>query len=447
MWNLSILAYTILMILCVWGTARRYGTVVNPISYYAGLSGLQTVLAPALLMRLGLFDLHSYSVDDLARVILLSAVYSGFISLAFLVKWSPFFGALRWLSPKAHLRVRPTTYIFNACQFSAVFSILIVASGAGTLWFSNPRLAYQTFREGAGVWWSLCHASLFVAFACALFNKKRTIHGVFALCFFFCFLAYFLGSKGMMLGYFVLAAFYIEFYVRPLSKRIMVAICSILVLGAFGLQMVQGSASRILDTLEYFDYFTNTGMFLSDFDRLFGRAWGAVAISDLWSYVPRAIYPAKPHTYGPSSIMAVYYPNAAEASGATPGMLPWSASYWDFGIVGVAVNGLLTGLVARGAFDLFRLRPGIWTLLFLGQIGLLGSVTFYGAPFPVFLLWMFAQYACLKLISIRILPDTKALMRGDHPQLRKRSDRDPQPCKAVVSGEISGPQTTRFSGL
>ncbi len=396
--------YALWLLTCWWLVVRKAKGAVHPISYYTGIYSLKTIVAPVLLLQLGLFDLHQYSLNDIEHVIMLSTVHFGFVAIAFLVNWSPFVPFLHWLAPKTELRITTATYFFNACQFAFVFSLLMLASHAGTLWFTNPRVAYQSHREGAGVWWALCHASLMVAFACTLFMKKRSIQGVFALCFLFCFVAYFLGSKSMMLAYFVLAAFYVHFNVKPISKRIGAAICSILVLGAFGLQMIQGTASSILDTLEYFDYFTNTSMFISDFGRLFERAWGMAAVSGLWSFVPRALYASKPLVHGTSAIMAVYYPDAAEA-GSTPGMLPWTASYWDFGIIGIALGAFLTASLGRAAFELFRERPGVWTFLLLGQTAFLfETFTFYNAPFLVFILWISVEYACLRLFSIPLVP-------------------------------------------
>lgn len=396
--------YTVFLLSCWWLVVQKAKTAVNPISYYTGIYSLKTIVAPILLLNIGILDLHMYSLNDMTHVILLSAVHFAFVTIAFLVNWSPFVPFLHWLAPKTELRITPSTYVFNACQFAIVFSLLMVASHAGTLWFTNPRIAYQTHREGAGVWWALCHASLIVAFACALFARKRSVKGVFALCFLFCFFAYFLGSKSMMLAYFVLATFYVHFNVRPISKRVGAVICSILVIGVFGLQMLQGTASSILDTLEYFDYFTNTSMFISDFGKLFERAWGSAAISDLWSFVPRALYPAKPLVHGTSAIMAVYYPEAAEV-GSTPGMLPWTAGYWDFGVIGIAVGAFLTASLGRAAFELFRQKPNVWTFLQLGQVAFLfETFTFYNAPFLVFIIWLLAQYICLQLFSIPLLP-------------------------------------------
>lgn len=395
-----------------WLVMRKSKTAVNPISCYAAMYGLKTIIAPILLLQLGLLDLHLYSLDDMTHVVALSAVNFAFVALAFLVNWSPFRPFLRWLTPKTVLRVTPTTYVFNACQFAIAFSLLMLVSGAGTLWFTSPRVAYQSHREGAGVLWALCHASLMVAFACALFIKKRNAAGVFGLCFLFCFFAYFLGSKSMMLAYFVLGTFYIHFHVMPISKRVAAAICSILAIGVLGLQVLQGTASSILETLEYFDYFNNTSMFISDFGKLFQPAWGSAAVSGLWSFVPRALYPAKPLVYGISSIMAAYYPDAAEV-GSTPGMLLWTVDYWDFGVVGIAIGAFVTGSLGRAAFDLFRRRQDVWTFLLLGQMAFLyETFVFYSAPFVLFILWLIAQYACLRLFSIPLIPPKLSPLRA-----------------------------------
>jgi hypothetical protein len=205
--------------------------------------------------------------------------------------------------------------------------------------------------------------------------------------------AYFLGSKSFMLFPFVLAAFYYEHAVRPIPRFAVLVGALALASGVFALQLLQGTAATIVDTIAYFEYFVNTAHFMEDFNGRFHFTYGGTWLSTLWQFVPRAIYPDKPFIFGQAVIMEDYNPGAGEL-GATPGILPWAASYLDFGSVGVVIDGLLTGMVAKGAFALLRLRPGFVAILIFGQIGLITNAfaqPFYGAPFLIFWLWLVGE--------------------------------------------------------
>jgi hypothetical protein len=426
MWTLTLTMYALILLGCIGAVSRRYQTFVNPVSYYGFLFGIQTLIAPLLLMHFGLFNMRDYGVQDLITAVWLSALYFVSICAAFLWKPSPFSRAFRFLLPEKPLRISRLMCFVTLGQFAALFPILMSASGAGTLWLSNPRLAYQTCREGAGLWWSLSQASLIVSFACTLFRKRRSIPRTLAIASGFGLIAYFLGSKGFVLNYFVISAFYIQYYVRPLTMRMLAPSAVIGIAGMVLLQIFQGTANTLIDTLRYFDYFGNTGRFLSDFGPLFQHAHGQVALSNAWYYVPRALFPDKPHVYGLSAIMDVYYPGAAEASGSTPGILLWAPSYWDFGWIGVALDGLFTGFIGRGAFDIWRRTPNVWSLLLFCQVGLLnGAMAFYNAPFPIFLAWMGAEYALLRLASIPLLRPINPVMVGESCTV---ASRDPFMC-------------------
>jgi len=412
-WALSL--YALFLLTCVWSTSSRCGTVANPVSFFVALFGLQTLVAPAVLSLLGLLNSHSYQESDVNKAVGLSALYVGSISAAFLFRPSPFVGILRALLPRKAFRITAVATLVSYVQVIVMFAVLMYASSAGTLWFTNPRLAYQTYRDGAGVWWSLCQASLIVAFGCALYKKRLALGSVLLILTPFAAVAYFLGSKGLVLSYLVLGVFYADNVGCRIGKRALSAFAIAAVLGILSLQIIQGTATTVSASVEYFDYFTNTTMFLSDFGRLFEHTHGRTLLSEMWFYVPRALYRAKPYAYGGMQIMAAYYPGAAEL-GSTPGILPWAASYLDFGAVGVAMDGLVTGLVARGAFDLFRKCANVWSFLLFAQVGLMAApLAFCNAPFPIFTVWLGAQWAMFRIAaalesSVLVLPPQPRLV-------------------------------------
>jgi oligosaccharide repeat unit polymerase len=402
-WSLA--AYALIVFVCLYAVARKYRTVVNPLSYYAAVFAMQTLIMPFVFLRLNLIDLHQYRVSDLAGMVWLSALHVTCIAAAYRCGWSPLQAPLVAITPTRPLRITLITQIAMAIQALALFAMLAFASGAGTLWFTNPRMAYQTCRDGAGVWWSLCQASLILAFCCTLLKKKRSPLAVFALAISFGSIAYFLGSKTFTLYYLVLSVFYVQHHVSPIGKGKLAAVAALALLAISSLQIMQGTAATVLDTVEYFDYATNTTKFLSDFNQMFGHTYGKTLASELWFYVPRPIYPAKPYAYGTTEIMETYFPGAAE-KGNTAGILPWAGPYWDFGVVGVVLQALFIGFLSKAAFDHFRRSGSIWSILMLGQVGFMSitAQTFLNAPLPVFAVWLFIEWIILRVVGIRVFP-------------------------------------------
>ncbi len=413
--NWVLAGYSLLLAACVWGVSRRYGTLINPVSYFGCFFGLQTLVVPVLFTHFDLLDLHEYSAAALVKTIGLSALYFGAISTAFMFRKSPFTRGLQFLLPKDSPRVGGLTRLLASTQVIAAFGLLMAASSAGMLWFSNPRDAYQNCRIGAGLWWALSQASLLLVFTLILFTKRHSAKRVFAISLLFVSMTYFLGSKAFMLNYLVLAVFYVEHAIGRVDRRALIATAVFAFPVLAALQMLQGTAGALLDTLSYFDYFTNTGKFISDFGTIFEHRYGQAMLSDFWLYVPRALYSEKPYVYGAQQIMETYLPGVAENTGSTPGILPWAGSYWDFGAAGVLVNGLITGFIARASFDLFRCKRGIWSFLLFGQIGLLSgdyAQIFFRAPIVVFFLWLYTQRALIGAAE-----GIMGHMRGIEPKL------------------------------
>ena len=366
----ALAAHGCLLILLTWAVSRKYGTVVNPVTYFAGFYGVQTVISPALYVALEI----STAADENAIVITVgfSALYFACIAVPFLLNRAPFYRWLRFATNHALPRMpRPSmsTYVAIVLQFALFFGVLIVASGT-TQWLTESRTAYQESRAGVGVWWSLSQAMLLLLVAAFLQRKRRSAFATAAICLTSACGAYFLGSKSFMLFPFVIGAFYYQYRVRPIPRIVVLLGALGFVVGIFALQFLQGTAATLLDAVAYFDYFPNTARFIQDFNERFQHTWGETWLSNLWQYVPRGLYPGKPFTYGQMVIMEDYNPGAAEL-GATPGILPWAAPYLDLGWVGVMFDGLLTGLIARGAFDLLRRRGDLASIVTFGQIGLI----------------------------------------------------------------------------
>ena len=384
-YGIALLLFSLLVV-------RRYRTAVNPFTMFVVFYAVQTLLSPFL----------TDTLKDAQTTLAFSFLYLVAVSFSFLFRWSPFYTLLNWgcnqlLPHQPH--INSTTYIVLAVQFVVLFLLLIAASGT-TDWLTSPRTAYQNNRAGVGVFWALCQSTIIVGLAIFLVRKERGKFATLLACFLCAGVAYFLGSKGFMLGFFVLAAFYYHHVVKQISRSMMLLGVFLFLAVHISLQFIYGTAIDIFGAIAYFDYFQNTVLFLENFDSYFSHSYGNTLLSTLWQYIPRGLYSDKPFAYGQAIIMEAFNPGAA-ALGHTPATLPWAAMYLDFGVFGIIIDGLMIGLVSKGAFDLFRSRKDVPSILVFWQIGLMGfSQTFYSAPFPVFWLWLLVQILILRFAQI-----------------------------------------------
>lgn len=213
-------------------------------------------------------------------------------------------------------------------------------------------------------------------------------------------IAYFLGSKGMILGIMTIALVYCNYNIMVIPVQILSLCAAAMLLGIFIIQNIQGNASSFIDTIAYADYFHNTSEFLRRFDE-FELQYGRVLLSNFWAYVPRVIYPDKPFEYGQLLINQVLFPGAAERT-ATPGLLTWAATYFDFGIVGVCLAGFFKGLCLGWAHNFYlENKPGIINFIILLHLGGFHAVISF-LPSPAFFL-LFLPCFSLVILLIKSL--------------------------------------------
>src|SRR5260370_10813072 len=391
--------------------SRKYGTILNPIGLVSWFYLMAAVIVPAYSYSLGLLSAYD-RVLPMASV--LSSVYFGAVGLTFLIQRSPFrtfFRALFELMRPIELREETNglSRLLLFVQAGVLFVVLMSLSGAGLLWITNSREAYQHYRVGVAVWWASCQAVLMLAYVCALFRKVKSPIRIIPTVLFFSAITLFFGSKASVLGYFVIGLVYLHFRVRPIRTKAVIAAGLLLVACFMWLQIYQGTAQGVLESFLYFDYFNNSTAFLAQFHD-FGFRYGQVGLSEVWFYVPRAIYPAKPFAFGDVLITDAMFPGFAEM-GATPGLLPWTEGYADFGVLGVVLYALLTGFFCKGIYELFLERRDIQSLMLFGHAGAISHFqVFLNAPMPVSLVWLTCAIVVIRLVSMVTIPLPKLML-------------------------------------
>ena len=273
--------------------------------------------------------------------------------------------------------------------------VLVYFGQAGLLWFSDPRLAYLSFRgaTGDGALYALAQWTLMTATAVCIFSNKIKTWRIYIVLLVFVGIAYFLGSKQIMLNLFIFALFVFERTGRKISLTSLMVYFLILS-SIFIALLLESDAGDDLSTAGYYfsEYAVNTMKIFSPHLGAMFRP-GEFFFSNIWAYLPRFLFPGKPYEYGQVLINSVLFPGAAE-QGATPGLLYWSPYYLESGILGVFAFGFLRGFLEGSVFQALRRLP-VQPLKILLAFSLSITPMFLFAP-PLY------QYVFVLMISAAI---------------------------------------------
>jgi len=223
--------------------------------------------------------------------------------------------------------------LFNENIFliiAVIFFLFYVLATNGEA-LTQPRLTYQSSRAGIGIFWSG-----FIVFS-SMWYAVRVMNGanIFTSFFIYFIFCYFSASKGLV----ILATVPLLANPRmPLQKKIaLMVLCSPLIIYIFLSLFGQFGAGREFDntlasrSLSYLNQFNLSAKVYNDY--LLGKidhTFGEIYLSGFWSYIPRAIYPDKPFTYGPIFLNELYFPGLA-AKGITPSFGMFTTNFVDFG--------------------------------------------------------------------------------------------------------------------
>lgn len=409
--QLSFLALLLFSVLAALYGIRRYRTPFNPLTFFSGYHiGLITLVSGWVAYRN--LSAGAYTEADMMSATLLSGVYLLGVTLAYYLRTGALvhiFGNLMRFCGLSYESIarRFSRFKFILLMIGAVASFIALAlvGGGGSLWLTNSRQAYITYRAGAGPFYAATQWFLMFALAYYLWARRPQRLRLVITAAIFSVLFYFMGSKGHILAVIMLALIYYNFMVKPFSTAKCLLLAPLLFLGVLILLVMQGSFDNLADAIYYFnDYFATTAQFLARFDE-FGLMHGRGFLSDFWFFVPRALYPDKPFEYGVILIHKVLFPGAA-ATGSTPGILPWALAYLDFGGIGVFLSGLAIGLWQKIVYEHYlRNRQVFFAFVFMVQLCLWPIMAF--APFIIFITWCIIQGIYLRLsMRSRLKPVT-----------------------------------------
>jgi len=321
---------------------------------------LRLFIGPLFLIDGGLFDTgYQYALLMASLLALMQAT-----GAVFFFRYFRSSGVHRYL-PFQQIVLGRGDSLRGARFFLLVFcgALLALASAEyGVLnWIQNPRMGYQLYRTGQGHWYALATSALSVSMLLA-FLARPTAGFLLINMAVYLVLGYFLGTKTVLLSIFISTLVFLWFLRwRHLGKLMLVGAPLLFALLVVNLYLALGDGFQLGNIIGYFDHLRNAADYYRGY--LNGEIelfHGQVAISSLWTYVPRALWPDKPTVYGILYINEIFYPGLAEIS-HTPIFGAGVEQHADFGPLGVVVLGffssqaILTGLLSYLIFK----RPGI----------------------------------------------------------------------------------------
>lgn len=220
--------------------------------------------------------------------------------------------------------------------FAILFFILLASHSFGVVsWILNPREGYQFHRSGAGHFYVLSILCLSVSYTIfSIFLKKDS--RVILCTVVYMFLAFMLGSKGVILSFCVSCLIFLWFRrYKYLSRIFLLAVPFVCLL-----LLINFGSFEYSEIASYFDYYVNSAMYYEEYFKggidLF---YGKISATNFWGLLPRALFPEKPYVYGMLLVNEHFFPGAAEAS-HTPEFGGPVMAFADWGVMGVIFSSL-----------------------------------------------------------------------------------------------------------
>ena len=361
----NLIAAFFLMLAPVWFSTRYVRLpLLNPFTllFLIGLPVelMKVYIGPMMLISLGLFD------EAYQYALLMGNLYL-LMKLIGMIFFYQLFGAMQIekVLPFRHRLISSKDLHRGKLLFLSVFflSFYLLASAEYGLvnWLSNPRLGYQFFRSGHGHLYAIAISAMSVAMVLACLANPTPMSLIRVLIVYLAF-GYLLGSKGFLLNIFSTSLIFLWFIRwRYLNYLLIFGGFSVFTLMAWNHFLASSDTFELYSIITYFDYYKNAADYYREY--LSGQLslfHGDVAITSLWGYVPRFIWPDKPFVYGIVLVNEIFWPGSAEAT-HTPAFGGAVEQFADFGFIGVLAYGFLslqTISIALMSHLLFR-RPGM----------------------------------------------------------------------------------------
>ena len=293
-----------------------------------------------------------------------------------------------------------SSYFFLIIFFVTLYAL--ASSSFGVInWILNPRMGYQLHRVGSGHLYALCITFLSLSYVLRITSNPVPV-AIIWQSFFYLILSCFLGSKGLILSYFLSGVIFLWFVKwGGLNKMIFMGAPFVFLLMVFNLYLSYGDGFEMSLILSYFDYYKNASMYYEDY--LSGNLklfYGDIFLSSFWEYIPRALFESKPFVYGVTHINEIYFPGAAEMTN-TPAFGGNVIQFADFGYIGLILFGIFSAQsISLALVSYFILKNKIFDINKLPFIPLVIVLFNFSPGFGMFFPFVYAIIILLFLYLV-----------------------------------------------
>jgi hypothetical protein len=309
----------------------------------------------------------------------------------------------------ATVRSRPKVRVLNSPYVFLLIGIILFAPIAIEFGdqILNPRAIYEKTRTGYGLNFFLSTTFAVLGFALFMFKRERGLAQLLAVFIFCCAFGLAHGSKGQIFTFMLVPMLYWRYVAE---KRISFAQMSVLVvvLGVllsllFYLFTAGVELGNLIEVIAGYSDYTSNGLMVMADNRpaLFGRIFFE---DNVFSRVPRLIYPEKPKDFGSFFLSQSYFPEAFELDQGVPalGVGLQFADYKWLALPMLCLGALFMGLVTKRYIVALRKfqHPGDFiVLMFLSGVTLLPLGVGFFLPEHILIAWVVSF--CLRF---RIMP-------------------------------------------
>ncbi|HFE8594425.1 TPA: O-antigen polymerase [Citrobacter freundii] len=289
---------------------------------------------------------------------------------------------------------RETKYVFSSILFTLlafVFYLPVLIDFRE--YILSPRRIYELTRTGYGIYFYPSLMFSLVASICAFFTYKKSKLFCFALVLINCILIFLHGNKGPIFSIFISFIIYLS-YIENKRIRFMFlvksfAVIAVIVTAFFAYTFADGNP--IENMANYSDYTRNAVLVASsNFDFMYGKL---LMESEVYSRIPRAIWPSKPDDFGALYLAKVFFPEAFYRNEGAPAF-GYGELYADFGLftpVWLIVSGVFKGVLAKYFSNKTQeTKSAHYFIMFLFCIGI--------SVIPVSMGWLFPEHLMVALM-------------------------------------------------
>ena len=213
----------------------------------------------------------------------------------------------------------------------------------------QPRRIYELTRTGFGIYFYPSLMFSLIASICAFFVYKRHKFFAFMILSLNIALIFLNGYKGPIFSIFIAFILYLSYIENRKIKLMFLfksfAAISLIVTGFFAYTYAGGNP---LENMAYYSDYTRNAVLIahSDFDFMYGKL---MLESEVYSRIPRVLWPSKPDDFGALYLAKVFFPDAFYRNQGAPAF-GYGEYFADFGYLTplwLITSGIFKGILAK----------------------------------------------------------------------------------------------------